>query len=112
MNQLPRHESNNPALRNRGRPRASINPSAVQVLMRSGLIVVKTVVKPEALDLRDPDHFLVPALTAEMAGSSYSAGWSVVGGASPQPHRGTGASGGGSAPGLELARPIREPHSR
>jgi len=33
------------------------------------------------------------------------------GGASPQPQRGTGASGGGSAPGRELASAIRVPHS-
>ena len=33
------------------------------------------------------------------------------GGASPQPQRGTGASGGGSAPGCELASAIRVPHS-
>ena len=33
------------------------------------------------------------------------------GGASPQPQRGTGASGGGSAPGCELASAMRVPHS-
>src|SRR5258708_30226602 len=33
------------------------------------------------------------------------------GGASPHPQCGTGASGGGVAPGCELARAIRVPHS-
>jgi hypothetical protein len=36
-------------------------------------------------------------------------GW--YGGASPQPHLGTGACGGGVAPGWELASAMRVPHS-